>query len=131
MATFHLEIITPIALIDMGQVDYVRAPSQDGLFGVKAGHTDAIIALQTGEVKVVKDGKETFFATSVGYAEITHKHVQLLVETAEDKATIDVKRAEAAMQRAKERLSSSDVVDEDRAMQALARAFNRLRVARR
>ena len=42
-ATFHLEIITPTKILDKGQVEYLRAPSTDGLFGVLHGHTKSMI----------------------------------------------------------------------------------------
>lgn len=130
--TFHLEIITPTQVFDEGPVDYVRAPGADGLFGVRAGHTNSIFALNTGEIKVVKGKEETFYANSKGYAEITGDHVQLLVETAENKAEIDVERAEAALERAKSYLDSKEsAIDEDRAFLAMERALNRLRVAKK
>ena len=132
-ATFHLEIITPTHVFDEGQVDYLRAPGADGLFGVKAGHTKAIMALTTGEIKVVAGGNDKRYACTQGYAEITGNHVQLLVETAEHKEDIDVARAEKALERAKENLAhrQEELVDEERAVQAMERALNRLKVARK
>ena len=50
--TFQLEIVTPTEIITEGQVDYVRADSIDGQIGILAHHTDAIVALGIGEVKV-------------------------------------------------------------------------------
>ena len=34
----QLEIVTPTKTLDQGEVDYLRCPSPDGLFGLMAGH---------------------------------------------------------------------------------------------
>ena len=132
-AQFQLEIITPTKVYDEGLVDYLRAPGVDGAFGVMAGHTEAIMALAVGEIKVVKGKVEKLFASTEGFAEITHEKVQLLVESAEPQEEIDLNRAQDALARAQGRLAHKhdSGVDEDRAMRAVARAMNRLRVARK
>ena len=58
MATFSIEIVTPTHVITEENVSYLRCPGMDGSFGVMAGHTDGIIALSVGEVKVeILDGR--------------------------------------------------------------------------
>jgi len=59
--TFQLDIITPSKVISMGQVEYLRAPATEGLFGVQAGHAPATITMGIGEIKVTRDGKELFY----------------------------------------------------------------------
>jgi len=130
--SFQLEIVTPTRVIDLGPVDYLRAPSRDGLFGVMARHVRAMISLEVGEIKVVKGGKPQFYATTGGYADIHGNNVQLLVETAEETGEIDVKRAESAVERAKGRVHNpAPEVDNARAEAALQRALVRLSVAGR
>ena len=128
--TFQLEIITPTQIFTEGQVSYVRAESPDGQFGIMAKHTPATIALGIGEIKVVKDGKETFYATNGGFADIQKESVLLLVETAEKISDIDKDRAEAARQRAQERMKDKEI-DRTRAQTAIAKAENRLKVFNR
>ncbi len=130
-AQFHLEIITPTKVYDEGDVDYVRAPGVDGAFGVLAGHTESIMALAIGEIKVVKGSIEKLYASTKGFAEITDKGVQLLVESAEPKGDIDLHRAQEAYDRAKEHLSrkQEEMEDQVRALRALERSMNRLKVA--
>ena len=125
--TFQLEIITPEKVYNEGQVSYVRAPSLDGLFGVQSRHAQAIIAMSVGEIKVTKDGKESYYATSGGFADIRPENVQLLVETAENITDIDKDRAEAAMKRAQKILKDNEA-DLVRGKTAMARARNRLKV---
>ena len=128
--TFQLEIITPTQIFTEGQVSYVRAESPDGQFGIMAKHTPATIALGIGEIKVVKDGKETFYATNGGFADIQKESVLLLVETAEKISDIDKDRAESARKRAQERMKDREV-DRTRARTAIAKAENRLKVFNR
>ena len=128
--TFQLEIITPTQILTEGQVSYVRAESPDGQFGIMAKHTPATIALGIGEIKIVKDGKETFYATNGGFADIQKESVLLLVETAEKISDIDKDRAESARQRAQERLQNKEM-DRARTQTAIAKAKNRLKVFNR
>lgn len=133
-ASFQLEIVTPTRVIDCGAVDYVRAPSGDGLFGIMARHTRAMVRLAVGEIKYLKEGKANYYAINGGYADIHGNNVQLLVETAEVAQEIDVDRASAAEQRARERLreqARDRTIDEARAEAALQRALSRLSVAGR
>jgi len=125
--TFQLEIITPEKVYNEGQVSYLRAPSLDGLFGVQSRHAPAIIAMSIGEIKVTKDGKEFYYATSGGFADIRPENVQLLVETAENITDIDKERAEEAMKRAQDTLRDSEA-DLTRGKAALSRARNRLKI---
>jgi len=131
MATFSIEIVTPTHVITEENVSYLRCPGVDGSFGVMAGHTDGIIALSVGEVKVEIGNKEKWIATSGGFADISSEKVLLLLETAEQSFEIDVERAKTAMKRAKDRIDDKGKIDVFRAEAALIRAINRLKIANR
>ena len=126
--TFQLDIITPTNVISEGQVEYLRAPSTEGLFGIMGGHAVATILMEIGEIKVTKDGKEYYYATNGGFADIRPESVMLLVETAEKVSDIDKDRAENAMKRAKDRFQDNET-DLKRATDAIVRARNRLKIA--
>ena len=130
MSAYTLEIVTPTRLLEAGEVSYIRCPGTDGSFGVMSGHREAVIELDVGEIKVTQGGKDLFYATSGGFAEITKEKVQLLVETVEKADEIDSGRAEASLTRAKGRVSGADGSDSKRAEAALFRAVNRLRVSK-
>ncbi len=130
MDIFQLEIVTPIKIFDEGQVEYVRCPGLDGSFGVLANHREAIIALGVGEIKVTKNGKDHFLATSGGFAEITKEKVELLLESYEQAEEIDTSRAEDALKRADER-ELSEEIDSTRNNASLQRAVNRIKVSKR
>ena len=131
MRTFNLEIVTPTQKLKTDNVSYLRCPGVDGLFGVLSGHRDALIALSLGEIKISQDKRDTIYATSGGFAEISGNKVELLVETIEASENIDKQRAEASLKRAKDRLKSNKDVDSKRAELSLARALNRLSISRR
>ena len=131
MSAFTLEIVTPTRILEAEEVSYVRCPGIDGSFGVMASHREAVIGLDVGEIKITQGGKDSFYATSGGFAEITKEKVQLLVETVEKADEIDSGRAETSLTRAKGRVSGTDGSDSKRAKAALFRAVNRLRVSKR
>ena len=128
--TFQLDIVTPTKVISEGQVEYLRAPSTEGLFGILGGHAVATILIDIGEIKVTKEGKEFYYATNGGFADIRPESVMLLVETAENISDIDKDRAENAMKRAKDRLQDNET-DLKRATDAIVRARNRLKISGR
>ena len=127
---FHLDIVTPNGNFSLGKIDYLRAPSTDGLFGVLARHIPSIIAIDIGIIKIRINGKDEYYATSGGYADIKKESVSLVLETAENANNIDIKRSEEAMQRANQYLDNSDK-DLDRAKKAIERAKVRISVAKK
>ena len=128
--TFQLDIVTPTKVISEGQVEYLRAPSPEGLFGILGGHATATILMDIGEIKITKAGKEFYYATNGGFADIRPESVMLLVETAEIVSDIDKDRSEKAIKRAKDRLQDNET-DLKRAKDAIARARNRLKITDR
>lgn len=127
---FQLDIITPNGSHMIGQVDYLRAPSIDGLFGVMAKHIPAIIAINTGEIKVVIEGKETLYATSGGYADVKKEGVMLVLETAERGDEIDVDRANESIERATKQLKDK-TKDIERSKLAIEKAKVRIDIAKK
>ncbi len=124
---FHLDIITPTSIQSLDNVTYVRIPSIDGLAGIQAKHTNAIIGLDIGEIKITSNGKDMYFSTSGGFADIKHESVQLLIETVEYLDDIDKKRAQLSLDRAKNRLEDK-THDISRAEISIRRAKNRLKI---
>ncbi len=130
--TLKLEIISPSGTVYSGDVEHVRAPGQDGSFGVLANHTPMIAALEIGQIEAnTPGGGNDVFATSGGVAEVHGDRVVILAETAEARTSIDVARAEASAKRAEDRLETdADNIDFERASSALMRALNRVRVVK-
>ena len=131
MPTFQLEIVTPEKTVYSGEVEQLRAPGTEGGFGVLAGHHPMLASLRIGEMvfSEPEQGPKSV-AISGGFAEVQRDRVTVLAETAEFAQDIDVNRAEAARERAREMLTQKrdQQIDEARATLALARAVNRLRI---
>ena len=131
MPTVQLEIVTPEKTVYSGEIESLRAPGSEGEFGVLARHRAMLAALGVGRIQFKETGEEDRqVATSGGFAEVHGSGVTILAETAEFGEEIDLARAEAARDRARERLSrrrDADV-DETRAEIALLRSVNRLRM---
>ncbi len=128
--SFHLEIRTPEKLIYEGDVTSVNAPGIEGNFQILYGHIPFLTALDVGEIRINETDTPRLMATSGGVFEVLRTGVTALVETAEWASDIDVARAESALERAKEQLSTdSPDLNRPRAEASLARAQNRIKVA--
>ena len=126
----EVNIITPTTTFEYANVDYLRAPSTEGLFGVLPGHISSIIALDVGEVKITVNNKSLHFATSGGFADINENKVILVLETAEKSSEIDIKRAEKALAKSQKYLDDKSN-DMNRAFDSIKRAKNRISIAKK
>ena len=124
----EINIITPTTTFEYTNVDYLRAPSTEGLFGVLPGHISAIIALDIGEVKITTANKSLYFATSGGFGVIRNNKVVLVLETAEESSKIDSKRAKESLHRSQKYLDDKSN-NLDRAFDSIKRAKNRIAIA--
>ena len=113
-------------------------PGVEGELGILARHQPLVTLVGDGETRLqLGDGTWERFATGLGYAQILFDKVLIVVDHAEQAGAIDVARAEAARERADERLAlrgdpgAHAEVDFYKAEQALKRATNRLKVAAR
>ena len=127
-----LEIITGERLLMRREdVDEVIAPGSLGELGILPHHAPLITALQPGELRVKADGGEDDFFVSGGFLEVHSDQVTVLADAAERDSEIDLERAEAARQRARERLDQATDADRARAQAALSRSLARLKVIER
>ncbi len=131
-ARIQLEVVTPEGLLLREDVDDVVVPGEDGLFGVKPGHTPFLTTLGSGAI-VYRRGSDTHSLTCfAGFCEVLPDRVSILAQIGERAEDIDAKRAELARERAAERMKTiRDQAGYDEAHQAYQRAVTRLAVARR
>jgi F-type H+-transporting ATPase subunit epsilon len=127
-----LQIVTPDRLVVRERVDEVQIPGSEGYFGVLPGHTPLLASLAVGEMWYRKGAERTYVSLAYGFAEVLPDGVTILAQLAERADEIDAERADAALNRAEERLARprSDV-DYDRARIALAKSLSRLQVSSR
>ncbi len=134
MSTLHLEIVTIERKIFDEQVNMVVAPGSEGVLGILPNHTPLLTGLNYGELQIKRDGEQDqFLAIGGGFMEVQPDHVVVLSDAAEHADEINLERAEAARQRAEERLAQTKASDFDlmRAELALRRSLARIKVARR
>lgn len=128
--TFKLDIIASDHVFFSGECDELVFPGLDGSFGILPNHQPMITCLSAGELKY-RIGDQWFeAAVSDGFVEIMPKFVNILADTVEKPEDIDIKRAEAAKQRAEERLRQKQSIQQYYHTQAaLNRAMNRLKLS--
>lgn len=131
MASIRLDIVTAERSVYSADVDMVIAPGVEGQLGILPHHAPLMTMLQPGELRIKKGGEETSLVVSGGFLEVRPDRVVVLADAAERAEDIDVIRAEAARQRAKEALARKKEpgFDEAQAEAALMRALARLKVA--
>jgi F-type H+-transporting ATPase subunit epsilon len=133
-AKLTLEVVTPDRALVREEVDEVQLPGSQGYLGVLPGHAPLLATLKVGELWYRVGQEKHYLAIAGGFVEVLPDRVTVLAQIAERAQDIDVARAEAAKQRAEERLarpSSPDIIDLDRARLALMKALIRLQVAAR
>lgn len=125
-----LEVVTPEKAVISEEVQIVVAPGTLGEFGVLIGHTPFLTSLKVGAIHY-KDanGDERYVFVSGGFAEALPDKVTVLAESAERRRDIDAERAQAALERAQNRLGQEhEEIDFTRAKAALDRAMYRLKL---
>jgi F-type H+-transporting ATPase subunit epsilon len=75
-----LEILSPEKLIYKGQADSIQLPGKSGSFGILENHAPIIATLQSGNVRVLKDGQEQLFAINGGVVEVQKNKVIVLAD---------------------------------------------------
>lgn len=126
-----VEIVSPDRVAYRGEASRFRAPGVEGSFEILRGHAPMVAATGIGPVVVTTpEGRRVQFASSGGFVEVLDDHVIMLAETVEPAGDIDVERAQAAEEQARERLATAETLEEREAVQEeLTRARNRLRTA--
>ena len=105
--------------------------TEAGEIGVYKNHIPLTTVLKPGVVTITKDTEQTQAAVHAGFAQVLGDKVTLLAEIAEWPNEIDVSRAEAARERAEERLAAKAAdLDVARAEFALRKALIRIDIAK-
>jgi F-type H+-transporting ATPase subunit epsilon len=131
-ATLKLEIVTPEEKIYSEDVDMVTLPGTEGELGVYPKHVPLLTTLKPGELRVIKDGRETVMAVGEGFVEIKADGVSVLTDMALEPEKIDVAAAEKAVESAQAAMKEDHTAEEIAGIQAsLHKALAQLHVKRR
>ena len=114
------------------EADQVRAPGEEGEMGIFPGHMAMVSALKPGVLSVWESGSRTpvHYYVGGGYLQIIEDRATVLAEVIDTAGELDRARAEAAAQRALQRLARTTdaATDIGRALNALGRAKARKRL---
>jgi F-type H+-transporting ATPase subunit epsilon len=132
VSTFQLDIVSAERHVSSDQVEVLVVPGVEGEMAILPSHSPLLTVLKPGEIRVVKDGEDSFIAVSGGFMEVMPEKVTILADTAERLDEIDIERAEAALKAAQERIATAPAdMDIQRALASLRRSQARVKVGRR
>lgn len=128
---FTIKVITPERSFYEGEASMVEFNTSEGEIGIYAGHIPMTVILKPGVLTITEAEGKKRAALHTGFAEILQDSVTILAEEAEWPGEIDISRAEAAKERAQERLAQHQAdTDMARAQTALLRAMARIEALR-
>lgn len=135
MKPILLKIVTPDKVLYEAAVAQVSVSTTTGQITILPNHIPLVSALRPGEIIVKQEGKqeEELMSVSGGFIEVLADQVVILADTAERAQEIDEQRAEEAIKRAQE-LMSSQLVDAEQFAYfsaQLEKELARLHVARK
>lgn len=126
----HLQIVTAGGTVCDEDTSYVGVPLTDGDAGLLPGHAAMLGALKEGVVSYTVDGEKHYAAISGGVLSVAGSELIILARSAELAESIDLARAQASLERAKQRIAAkSENLDLRRAELSLHRALARIKAS--
>src|SRR5262245_57180526 len=106
--TFDLEVATPERLLIHEQVLDAQIPAKEGYLGILPEHAPLLSELGTGTLTYQPAGGGARHSIVVcgGWVEVLPARTRVLANIAEKAVEVDLKRAEAALKRAQDRLAA-------------------------
>tara|TARA_B100001113_G_scaffold34125_1_gene24231 strand:- start:318 stop:725 length:408 start_codon:yes stop_codon:yes gene_type:complete len=105
--TLNLRVLAPDQSVFDDTADEIILPSTTGLLGVLPGHISMVTAIDSGVLRIFKNGNWESIALTGGFAEVESNEVTVLVNKAEMGKNIDSAKAEAELEKAKNQLSQT------------------------
>jgi F-type H+-transporting ATPase subunit epsilon len=129
---FKLSVVAPDRTVFEDLVEGIIAPAHGGYMGVQAGHEAMIVALKPGVIEFTDTSNlKSHVSTMGGFMGISHDGVIILADEAQLANDIDVREAEAALERARRALRGEDSsMSSEEAVIEIQRATVRLKAAR-
>lgn len=113
MKPFSLKIVTPDGLQYDGQAEELIVRTVSGDLGILAGHINCVAPLGMGVATILIDGSKRYGACIGGMVSVIDGAVKLVPTTFEWSDRIDVARAKASENRAREMLRNATAGDVD------------------
>ena len=111
MTPFPLKIVTPDGVQYDGQAEELIVRTTTGDMGSLAGHINCVAPLGMGRATIVMAGKRRYAACIGGMLSVLNGSITLLPTTFEWAENIDISRAEASYDRAKQTLDNKQASD--------------------
>lgn len=130
MKQFKLRVLAADKAFYEGEALSITIPLLDGKYGVLADHQNMISTVIPGKLEFTTTEQEKIVcAVSNGFVKVEDNDVLICVEDIESPDEIDIKRAQADAQFAKEHIAHKRSNADFKSAQArLARAINRIKV---
>ncbi len=124
---FTLEMVTYKGIYKTMEAQSINLPTPDGRRGILPNHMAIMFPVSIGVVAITDASGVKKYTVSDGIFYFENNKGTLLADSIEDVEYIDIKRAKEAVERARQRLETSDT-DSDiyRAEVALKKAINRI-----
>ncbi len=81
--SFHVDVVSPEAVVWSGEADLVTARTTEGDIGIMAGHEPTMAALATGSAEIHSGSDKVTIAVHGGFLQIYRNQVTLLSDRAE------------------------------------------------
>ena len=107
MSGFPLTCVTPDGLLFDGQAEELIVRTVAGDMGILAGHINCVAPLGMGTAAIIAEGKKRYAACIGGMVSVVDGSVTLVPTTFEWAEDIDLRRAEASLDRAKSVLANN------------------------
>jgi len=129
---FTLSIVAPDRALLEEPIRSVVLPAQNGYLGALKGHEPLIASLKPGYIEYQDEqGQRHYVAVTGGFVEIVDNKVSVLADFAERSTEIDVSRAEAELEKARQALRGGDSpMSNEQAFEEIEKATIRLKVAK-
>jgi F-type H+-transporting ATPase subunit epsilon len=81
--SFHVDVVSPEAVVWSGEAELVTARTTEGDIGIMAGHEPTMAALSTGSAEIHAGNEKVTVAVHGGFLQIFRNQVTLLSDRAE------------------------------------------------
>lgn len=126
---FTIKVIAPDRIFYEGEVSMIEFNTTEGEIGVYPDHVPMTVIIKPGILRITEENEVKEAALHAGFAQILQDEVTILAEVIEWPGEIDQERAQAAYDRAQDRiLHHTSETDIARAETALLRAIARIEV---
>ncbi len=106
---FHLQIISPAAVVIDSHVTMAQVPGTEGDFGVLAHHAPFFSMIRPGVISVeFQDGVHRRFFAAAGYADVSEKGCTIISDHIQEMTEISAQDAAEALAAAREALAGAE-----------------------